>query len=487
MQVTAQPFRHGEIKTSTAKFKSNFSHLKEKILSLLSRVKQIGFSPEMEEYEQRKLGVFNQLNFLQLIAGVLIPLSGILNANLLPPTSWIVISLPAMVCLFTLYLNYRKKYVLANIAYFTLYPFFTCFIYLYGMNPGTTLFFILYGVLTVFFIKDQGFMIFSLCFSMVSYFVLAVVIKHYPYELYSMNYTLYFINQVIAIVFIFYGLFLVKKENTGYQAHILSINTALREKNLEVLYQSEKNKRHTVLLEQQAAELRDLNAIKNKMFSIISHDLKAPIYGLRNLFRNVEEKKMSIAELRGSLPDIQHDMNYIVNLMDNLLQWAKTQMQANSVYPQKVDLKKSIHEVLQLLHTQAKAKRINIIDDTPPCIYSHVDKDMINLVLRNLVSNAIKFTPEEGNISVGVFEHHSFIEVYVKDSGAGISKEVLQKINSNNFYTTNGTASESGTGLGLMLCKEFLERNSSHLHIESEPGLGSTFSFSLQKRLDNIK
>jgi len=111
-------------------------------------------------------------------------------------------------------------------------------------------------------------------------------------------------------------------------------------------------------------------------------------------------------------------------------------MQTNSVYPQKVDMKKSIHEVLQLLHLPAKAKQIKIIDDTPACIYSHVDRDMISLVLRNLISNAIKFTPEKGSIAIGVHEHPSFIEVYVKDSGAGISKEALQKINGKEFYTT---------------------------------------------------
>jgi two-component system, sensor histidine kinase and response regulator len=296
-----------------------------------------------------------------------------------------------------------------------------------------------------------------------------------------MNYALYFINQIIAIAFIFYGLFLIKQENTGYQSHILSKNTALHEKNIQIQQQSGKIKQNTIRLKQQAAELRELNAVKNKMFSIISHDLKAPIYGLRNLFRNVQEKQMTTAELKKSIPDIQNDLNYVVGLMDNLLQWAKAQMQTNSVYPQKVDMKKSIYEVLQLLHLPAKAKQIKIIDDTPVCIYTHVDRDMISLVLRNLVSNAITFTPEKGSIAIGVYDHHSFIEVYVKDSGAGISNEALQKINGKEFYTTKGTASESGTGLGLMLCKEFLERNGSHLHIESQPGAGSTFSFSLQK------
>jgi signal transduction histidine kinase len=110
-----------------------------------------------------------------------------------------------------------------------------------------------------------------------------------------------------------------------------------------------------------------------------------------------------------------------------------------------------------------------------------MDKEMINLVLRNLLSNAIKFTPEKGTITAGVNENKFLIEVYIKDSGEGISHEALQKIRGNNFYTTKGTANESGTGLGLMLCKEYLHRNNSELLIESHVGKGSTFSFTLQK------
>lgn len=481
MDITAQPFHQAGAKPTSLKLKRRYFFLKQRILFFLNQVKLFGFSPEMEEYEQRKLSIFNQLNFFQLLAGVLIPVSGFFNTNRMPPVYWVVLGLPAFVSLFVLYLNYRKKHEFATIIYFILYPFVTCFIYIYGMNPGTTLFFILYGVLSVFFLKDTGYMVFSLCFSMVSYFFLAIVIKQYTFELYSMNYALYFTNQIVAIVFIFYCLFLIKKENTGYQVHILAKNAMLNEKNFQIQHQSDKIKRHTIRLQQQAGELKELNSVKNKMFSVISHDLKAPIYGLRNLFRNVQNKQMTVTELKKLVPEIQNDLNYVVGLMDNLLQWAKTQMQTNSVYPQKVDLKKMTSEVLQQLQIQAKSKRVKIIDDTPPSTYCQVDRDMLSVVLRNLVSNAIKFTPGKGQIMIGVFEHPSFIEVYVKDSGVGIDNEVLLKINNRDFYTSKGTASESGTGLGLMLCKEFLERNGSQLHIESEPGIGSTFSFSLQK------
>jgi two-component system, sensor histidine kinase and response regulator len=474
-------FHPSQAKSPVAKVYRTIDYLWEKANSFLVRVKQIGINPTMDEYEQRKLSIFNQLNFLQLLAGILIPISGFLRTNHLPAGAWFVVSLPALVCTAVLYLNYKHKHEYAIITYFVLYPFVTCCIYMSGINLGTTLFFIQYGVMSVFFLKDIGYMIFSLCFSMVSYFVLAVVIKHYPYEMLTMNYALYFFNQLIAIVFIFYGLFLIKKENAGYQSLILSRNKDLQDKNEEIQYQAHRIKRNTSRLEEQAAELKELNAVKNKMFGIISHDLKAPLYGLRNIFQNVTDKKMTVTELKKNVPEIQKDMNYVVGLMDNLLQWAKVQMQHNAVQLQKIDLKRIVDDTIQQLQLQAKAKRIYVVDETPGAVYSLADRDMINLVLRNLVSNAIKFTPEFGTVTIGVVEHDSFVEVYVKDSGEGISKQALEKINNKNFHSTKGTASESGTGLGLILCKEFLERNESKLNIESEPGVGSTFSFSLHK------
>ncbi len=481
MEITAQPISHSPGKLSTAKIKRNILLLKEKSIFILNRVKSLGFSEAMEEYDQRKLSIFNQLNFFQLITGILIPVIGLFNTEELPAGAWIVACLPALVSVVVLYLIKKQKHEAAIFSYFLLYPFVTCILYMYGMNLGISLFFILYGILSVFFLRDIGYIIFSLCFSMVSYFLLAVVIKHYVYELQTLNYGLYLINQGLAMVFIFYGLFLIKKENAGYHSRILLKNAALQEKNLQIQQQANKIKEDSMLLKNQAAELGELNTLKSKLFSVISHDLKAPMYALRNLFRNVHEKNMSVAELKESVPDVLNDLNYTVGLMDNLLQWAKAQMQADAVHKQEVDIEQSVHEVMQLQHLQAKSKQISITNNTKPGILGYIDKDMLSLVLRNLISNSIKFTPENGTIAIGVHEHHSFIEVYVKDSGTGISTDALMKISSNDFYTTNGTASESGTGLGLMLCKEFLARNGSQLHIESEPGAGSVFSFSIPK------
>ena len=215
--------------------------------------------------------------------------------------------------------------------------------------------------------------------------------------------------------------------------------------------------------------------------SAIAHDLKAPMYALRNLFNDTQKYNVPGDELKKMLPEVVKDLNYTVSLMENLLQWAKSQMHAEAIKTGTVDISKSISEVLQILRLQAEAKKIFIESRVAEPVFVFADKEMINLVLRNLLSNAIKFTPEHGSITLGATELSSFVEIFIQDTGLGLTSEALEKINKNDFFTTKGTASESGTGLGLMLCKEFLNRNGGQMHIESAPGKGSIFSFTLPK------
>ena len=129
---------------------------------------------------------------------------------------------------------------------------------------------------------------------------------------------------------------------------------------------------------------------------------------------------------------------------------------------------------------QAEAKGIQVECKPDQSLYVYADRDMVNLVLRNLVSNAIKFTPENGRIIIKVQEKRSFIQVCITDNGVGISRENLDKL-FNEYYSSKGTSNESGTGLGLMLCKEFLSQNGGEMKVESQEGKGSTFSFTLPR------
>jgi two-component system, sensor histidine kinase and response regulator len=147
--------------------------------------------------------------------------------------------------------------------------------------------------------------------------------------------------------------------------------------------------------------------------------------------------------------------------------------------PQILDISVLIQDVMHLLRLHAESKKIQLENKVKVPIHVFADKDMISVVIRNLVSNALKFTPISGRVVIEANQSGSTVEVFVKDNGGGMSMETLQKINANNFFTTKGTANESGTGLGLMLCKEFLARNEGRMFVESTEGKGSVFSFSL--------
>jgi two-component system sensor histidine kinase/response regulator len=447
----------------------------------LKEIKNIGITEKMSYYEKRKLGIFNQLNFFQLLTGILFPVLGLLHKDDVPFSAWLLASLPSTISVCTLLFNYQKKHQAALLSYFLLYPFFTGFVYLQGMNAGIELNFILYGVLAVFFLQDIGYMLFAVALSMINYFVLAIMLSYFRYDVNHEYKALFFLNHIISLSFIIYGLYLIKKENTSYQFLLQKKRKALQQKNAEVNEQKKIIAEKVILLEAQTAELAELDNLKSKLFSVVSHDLRSPMYALRNLFRNMHQKNTPAQEIKNIVPDVLMDLNYTIGLMENLLQWSKTQMQSTAARPEELEVSKIINEVLQLLHLQAEAKQIYIENKNNAPVFVHADKDMVNLVLRNLLSNAIKFTPNQGYIEVGVNEVSSFVEIYVQDTGVGISKESIQKINESNFYTTKGTASESGTGLGLMLCKEFLHKNGGQMHIESEPGKGSVFSFTLPR------
>lgn len=452
---------------------------KQKILKFFSRISSIGYIDTLDDYEKRKLGIFNQLNFFQFVTGIIVPIAAFISSKKFPAEGWSVAILPAFVSILVLVLNFFHKHHAALLCYFILYPVFTCFIYINGLNLGIELSFVLYGILAVFFLQDIGYMLFAVGLSMISYFVLSITWKQYRYQLETYNYVGYLINQALAIIYIFYGLYLVKRENADYQFSMVWKNKELHHKNVEIENQKIEIVNKAKLMEAQATELRDLNMVKNKLFSIISHDLKSPMYALQNLFVSARKLNLPAEEIKAMIPDVLNDLNYTTALIENLLQWSKCQMQSNLIYPQMINVSKMVDETVQLLHLQAEEKKITIEAKTDLPVCAWADKNMISLVLRNLLSNAIKFTPESGTITIGTYESSTCVEVYVQDSGVGISQEVIAKIHRDKFYTTNGTNNETGTGLGLILCKEFLEKNAGRLMIESEPGKGSTFSFTL--------
>ncbi|WP_321308977.1 ATP-binding protein [Marinifilum fragile] len=240
--------------------------------------------------------------------------------------------------------------------------------------------------------------------------------------------------------------------------------------------------RQKVMIEKQRKELERLNATKDKFFSIIAHDLKNPfasLIGASDFLVNSSEE-LSKEQLHNFHEIINQSARRGYKLLENLLEWARMQTGNIKFKPKQVDLWNLVNEVVNLLTGSAEHKEINLSAEIDENLMAFVDENMIDTVVRNLVSNAIKFTPRGGVIKVSSQVVGQFIEITVADNGIGITPENISKLfKIDEKVTQNGTENETGTGLGLILCKEFVERHGGEMRVESELGKGSKFIFTI--------
>lgn len=228
--------------------------------------------------------------------------------------------------------------------------------------------------------------------------------------------------------------------------------------------------------------LRELNSTKDKFFSIIAHDLKSPFNGIIGFSEVIREQVLNndyegIAEYSEIINKSSHQA---MNLLSNLMEWSRSQTGRISFHPEYIDMVVLINSCFELLKLSALQKSITITHQLPHNLIVSADKAMVETVLRNLISNAIKFTPRGGSITVVAEKKQDSCLVMVSDSGMGIEKgniEKLFRIDGN--FSSMGTDNETGTGLGLIICKDFIEKHKGKIWVESEYGHGSKFYFSL--------
>ncbi|GAB1444735.1 MAG: tetratricopeptide repeat-containing sensor histidine kinase [Cyclobacteriaceae bacterium] len=238
---------------------------------------------------------------------------------------------------------------------------------------------------------------------------------------------------------------------------------------------------HQNEIKKRSLELEQLNQVKDKFFSVISHDLRSPINALAGILNLMAKGQITSEELPKVIKELQLQFNHTKNLINNLLDWALLQMDKLRIQPVKIDLRSMVDDNFELLNS-LHIKEVKLINSIPEDTAAYADLNMINLVFRNLILNGMKFTEEGGEITIGAKVQDEELMVWVKDNGVGISPEI-QKIlfEKTSGYSTRGTANEKGTGLGLILCKEFVERNGGRIWLESEEGKGSTFYFTVSK------
>jgi two-component system sensor histidine kinase/response regulator len=235
-------------------------------------------------------------------------------------------------------------------------------------------------------------------------------------------------------------------------------------------------------------ELKKEQGTRNKLLSVLAHDLRSPFNAIIGFSELLIDKKGSISseKSRMYLENINFSAKNTLILLDNLLNWVKSQTGQLSFNPEKVSLSSIIGEIIAVYHSAADMKGISLTYLPSKDLAVYVDQNMLKTILRNLVSNAIKFTIKNGRITISTNQKQDFVEITVSDNGVGINKESLDKLfQGETNQTTSGTANENGSGLGLMLCKEFVEKIGGDIWAESEEGKGSAFKFTLPTKKQN--
>ena len=234
-------------------------------------------------------------------------------------------------------------------------------------------------------------------------------------------------------------------------------------------------------VQQQNAKLQELNHTKDKFFSIISHDLKGPLNSLTSFSHLLinHTDSLSKEEIRMLAGDLDKSVKNLLGLLENLLEWSRSQTGSIDFAPETFDAAQLLEKNKSLLKSQAADKNIEICVEHSGEYPVKLHQASINTVVRNLVSNAIKFTPEGGKIVLDIKETDEHFSISIADNGLGMTEEVMAKLfRLDSKYTTPGTANEKGTGLGLLLCREFVEKNGGRIAVRSAPGKGSVFTLS---------
>ncbi len=298
------------------------------------------------------------------------------------------------------------------------------------------------------------------------------------------------ISSTITILFISFAL--SKKINiyiaNRNEAQDLALKTAVENEKLitnqnqlleaKVNQRTEDLKQTISTLSKQQKDLHEANNFKDKVFSIISHDLNSPITSLAGLLNVMKTKSLNEKEKGKVVDSLEQALKSTKYLLDNILAWAH---KSNEKELEEIEVYELTEEIFNLFSYQAELKSINLINNIERGFHVEANKNMLQLVLRNLVSNALKFTNKFGTVEVSMKRDYLNLFLFIKDNGVGMSSKVKDNMfKANSHITTRGTDNEKGTGLGLKLCKEFLDKYNGSLLVESVVGEGTTFIVKLK-------
>jgi len=278
------------------------------------------------------------------------------------------------------------------------------------------------------------------------------------------------ITAAVVVTLLLFGFIIMydrsNKRQKNANAQLAKTNAAIAEKNKEIAQQKE--------------YLQQLNNVKDRMFSIIGHDLRAPLVSLQSVLNLWDQKIIAPENAMELLPKLRRQVHGANLLVENLNTWAKLQMQGGVSHAiTSVPILEVVDEVLFIYTSSAQEKNISLTANVHAAACVVADRNYFSLILRNLVNNAIKFTPNGGTVTITSVDEAQKIRLTVNDSGLGMPAEDVAKINHSESFTRFGTDNERGSGLGLQLIKQYLQAFGTDLEVSSELGEGSSFSFLL--------
>jgi signal transduction histidine kinase len=257
----------------------------------------------------------------------------------------------------------------------------------------------------------------------------------------------------------------LQKNQKLQQQATADLETKVNERTQEILQQNEK--------------LSKLNLLKDKLFTIVSHDLKSPLSQLSGALYLVERDMITKEEIKDLMPKIRRNLANNENFLSELLAWTRSQLEGEKISLTYFNLKNATDEIVRLILPQAEAKKIEVSSQLKDNTIVYADVEMIKTVIRNLMVNAIKFTETNGSIEIFVKVTNDTTTYYVKDTGKGIEDSLKGNLFTMHVQSMRGTANEKGTGLGLLICKDFVESNGGTIWVEGKPNEGSIFAFTI--------
>ncbi len=277
----------------------------------------------------------------------------------------------------------------------------------------------------------------------------------------------------------------INKEIIYFEAEILvlqedKINNAFTIIKLQDLTSAKKD---ALIAKEQAIELEKVNQLKDRIFSIIAHDLRGPLVNLSEVLKMVSYSQISDEEFKALSPVLSKDIVYTTDLLENILHWSRSQLKGFGVKKEFFNVRSIILNEINYHLPSATLKKVIIMHDVFPNEVAYADLLMFQIVIRNLLNNAIKFCNEGCEILItATYQKNGMLKVCIKDTGIGISKSTIERLFKEDNVSSRGTKNEKGTGLGLMICKDFMNRNGGDIIVSSELGVGTTFCLTIPTR-----